>query len=82
MKSTGIVRRVDELGRIVIPMETRKNLDIAERDPLDIMIDGEKIILRKRIETCSMCGESKNLRTIENLKLCPACIKKIADLAD
>ncbi len=82
MKSTGIVRRVDELGRIVIPKETRKLLDISERDPLDIMIDGEKIILQKHIETCSMCGRNKDLRTIENLKLCPACIKKITGLAD
>lgn len=81
MKSTGIDRRVDELGRIVIPKETRKLLDISERDPVDIMIDGDMIILRKHIENCSMCGRSKNLRTIENLKLCPACIKKIADLA-
>jgi len=47
MKSTGIVRKVDELGRIVIPMELRRTLDIAEKDPLEIYTDGDRIVLRK-----------------------------------
>jgi len=82
MKSIGIVRRVDELGRIVIPKETRTLMNVSEGESLDIMIDGDMIVLRKHVNTCSMCGRSKDLRTIENLKLCPACIKRIANLAD
>lgn len=82
MKSTGIVRKVDELGRIVIPKETRRLLNISERDPLEIMIDGDMVILQKHIESCSICGKTKRLRAIENLKLCPDCIKRIAGLAD
>lgn len=47
MKSTGIVRKVDELGRVVIPMELRRTLGIAERDPLEISVDGPQIVLQK-----------------------------------
>jgi len=47
MKSTGIVRKVDDLGRVVIPIELRRNLDIAEKNPLEIYVDGDRIVLRK-----------------------------------
>jgi AbrB family looped-hinge helix DNA binding protein len=47
LKSTGIVRKVDELGRIVLPIELRRTLDIVEKDPLEIYVDGERIILKK-----------------------------------
>ena len=47
LKSTGIVRKVDELGRVVIPIELRRTLEISERDALEIYVDGEKIVLRK-----------------------------------
>ena len=47
MKSTGIVRRVDELGRIVLPIEMRRTLDIAEKDALEIYVDGASVILKK-----------------------------------
>lgn len=59
MKSTGIVRKVDELGRIVIPMELRRTLEINEKDPVEIFIDGEEIILRKFVSntTCIVTGE-------------------------
>lgn len=49
MKSTGIVRKVDELGRVVIPIELRRTLGVAERDPLEIFVDNDKIILRKYV---------------------------------
>ena len=52
MKSTGVVRRVDELGRIVIPIELRRTLDIAEKDALEIYVDGEQIILKKYEPAC------------------------------
>ncbi|WP_027408854.1 AbrB/MazE/SpoVT family DNA-binding domain-containing protein [Anoxybacteroides tepidamans] len=59
MKSTGIVRKVDELGRVVIPMELRKILDIKEKDPIEIFVDGDKIILQKYVPSnqCLITGE-------------------------
>lgn len=59
MKSTGIVRKVDELGRIVIPMELRRTLKINEKDPVEIFVDGEEIILRKFVSNaaCIVTGE-------------------------
>ena len=59
MKSTGIVRRVDELGRIVIPIELRNKLKIAEKDPIEIYVEGSSIILKKYEETCVFCGGTK-----------------------
>lgn len=61
MKSTGIVRNVDELGRIVIPVELRKTLGIGEKDPLEIFVDGERIILRKYAPGCVLTGETDEL---------------------
>lgn len=55
MKSIGIVRRVDELGRIVIPMELRTKLKISEKDPIEIYVDGSSIVLKKFEETCVFC---------------------------
>ena len=56
MKSTGIVRKVDELGRVVIPKELRKTLDIAEKDGMEIYVDGNAIILKKYEPSCIFCG--------------------------
>ena len=60
MKATGIVRNVDELGRIVLPIELRRTLDIAERDTLEIYVDGPSIILTKYQRTCIFCGDFKD----------------------
>ena len=57
MKSTGIVRKVDELGRIVLPIEMRRTLDIAERDPLEIYVEGDGIVLKKVQSACVFCGK-------------------------
>ncbi|MFC7392189.1 AbrB/MazE/SpoVT family DNA-binding domain-containing protein [Scopulibacillus cellulosilyticus] len=59
MKSTGIVRKVDELGRIVVPIELRRNLNIAEKDPIEIFVDDDKIILKKYApyKACQITGE-------------------------
>lgn len=67
MKSTGIVRKVDELGRVVIPIELRRTLGIAEKDALEIYVDDEKIILKKYKPnmTCQVTGEVSD----ENLSL-------------
>ena len=61
MKSTGIVRRGDELGRVVIPIEIRNKFDIKEKDPIEIYVDGSSIVLRKFEPNCTFCGGTKNL---------------------
>ena len=62
MKSTGIVRRVDEVGRIVLPMEIRKSLNIDTRDPVEIFVDSNQIILRKYEPACIFCGNADDVR--------------------
>ena len=62
MKSTGIVRRVDEVGRIVLPMEIRKSLNIDTRDPVEIFVDSNQIILRKYEPACIFCGSADDVR--------------------
>lgn len=75
MKSTGIVRKVDELGRIVIPRELRRTLEINEKDPVEIFIDGEEIILRKFVSNaaCIVTGEitPENFTLFNNITLSP-----------
>ena len=61
MKSTGIIRRVDELGRVVIPIELRNKFGIAEKDPIEIFVDGSNIVLKKFEPNCIFCGSSKKL---------------------
>ena len=61
MKSTGIVRRVDELGRVVIPIELRNKFNISEKDPIEIYVDGSLIILKKYEQSCIFCGNTTTL---------------------
>ena len=82
MKSTGIVRRVDELGRIVIPIELRNKLKIAEKDPIEIYVDGSSIVLKKLEETCVFCGSTKNVTKYKDKLICDKCIKNIKDLEE
>ena len=76
MKATGMIRRVDELGRIVLPIELRRNLDIAERDELEIYVDGDSILLRKHAASCIFCGGSV-LRQFHGKYVCAACIEDL-----
>lgn len=80
MKSTGIVRKVDELGRIVLPIELRRTLDISERDALEIYVDGSSIVLRKYQPSCIFCGNAKNVLNYKNKNICPNCLKQIKTL--
>lgn len=73
MKDTGIVRQIDELGRIVIPIEIRKRLAISERDPLEIYVKGERIILAKPTDSCVFCGKGKNLDEFMERQVCASC---------
>lgn len=74
MKSTGIVRKVDELGRVVIPVELRRTLRIAEKDALEIYVDDEKIILKKYEPACVFCGNAGETVTFKNKIICKDCI--------
>lgn len=80
MKSTGIIRRVDELGRVVLPIELRRVLDIAERDEMEIYMDGDHIILQKYEPTCVFCSSSEELVDYRGKRVCQACIDKLNDL--
>ncbi len=80
MKSTGIVRKVDELGRIVIPIELRRTLDIAEKDSLEIFVDGEKIVLAKHEDSCVFCGKTKGLSVHKGKNICDTCLEEIKHL--
>lgn len=77
MKSTGIVRRVDDLGRIVLPIELRKILDIESRDSLEIFVDGNTIMLRKYEPQCIFCGNAGNVKNFHEKNVCFDCIKNI-----
>lgn len=79
MKSTGIVRKVDELGRIVLPIEMRRTLDIVEKDALEIYVDGESIILRKYQAACVFCDSTKNIVSFRGRNVCADCIGKLSE---
>lgn len=74
MRSTGIVRKVDELGRIVIPIELRRTLDIEIKDALEIYVNSEEIILKKYQPSCIFCGEVKDVENFKNKKICKSCL--------
>lgn len=74
MKLTGIVRKVDELGRIVLPIELRRSMDITEHDSLEIYVEGDSIILRKFQPTCVFCNGVKNLINYKGKRVCQSCI--------
>ena len=80
MKSTGIIRRMDELGRVVIPIEIRNQFNIVEKDPIEIYVDGSSIILKKFEPKCIFCGNTKNLLTYNDKLICEGCSKKIGNL--
>lgn len=76
MRSTGIVRRVDELGRVVIPVELRRTLNVGEKDALEIFTEGETIILKKYEPSCVFCGEVRNVTSFKEKKICTSCISE------
>ena len=79
MKSTGIVRKVDELGRIVLPIELRRTLDIAEKDALEIYVEGSAIILKKYRPSCIFCDSSKDIRVFKGKNSCPKCLRELKE---
>lgn len=79
MKSTGIVRKVDELGRIVLPIELRRTLGIAERDPLEIYVDGTSIVLRKFQDSCVFCDSTHDVVSFKGKNVCASCLKELLE---
>ncbi|MCD5406663.1 MAG: AbrB/MazE/SpoVT family DNA-binding domain-containing protein [Desulfotomaculum sp.] len=79
MKSTGIVRKVDELGRVVIPIELRRTLGIAEKDALEIYVDAEKIILKKYEPACVFCGNAGDVQVFKGKQVCTECSSAMFD---
>lgn len=77
MKSTGIVRKVDELGRIVLPIELRRTLGIDIKDSLEISVNGQQIILSKYEPACIFCGNSKDVLSFKDKKVCPKCAAEL-----
>ncbi len=78
MKSTGIVRKVDELGRVVIPIELRRTLGIDEKDALEIYVDQEKIILKKYEPACIFCGSADQVQHFRGKLVCKECVQAMA----
>jgi transcriptional pleiotropic regulator of transition state genes len=78
MKSTGIVRKVDELGRIVLPIELRRTMGIAERDPLEIYVDGNTIVLRQFQDSCVFCNSSNDVTVFKGKNVCNDCLKELS----
>ena len=77
MKSTGMIRRVDELGRVVIPKEIRKKLDIQEKDPLEIYVQEDCIVLKKYESNCIFCGNTKDLTEYKEKLICKKCLNEL-----
>ncbi len=76
MKSTGIVRRIDNLGRVVIPMELRRTLDVRNGDPLEIFVDGNTVLLEKYVaeNRCAVCRRDDNLIKLDSGWICRSCV--------
>ncbi len=77
MKSTGIVRKVDELGRVVIPIELRRTLGIHEKDALEIFVDSEKIVFKKYEPACIFCGSADEIIDYKNKRICKQCLEEL-----
>jgi len=73
VKATGIVRKVDDLGRVVLPIELRRSLGIEEKDPLEIFVEGDHIVLRKSSRMCIFCGSGEDVIEFKGKGVCPAC---------
>lgn len=80
MKATGIVRKVDELGRIVLPMELRRTLNIQKEDPVEIFVEDESIILKKYEPACIFCGDAKDVKTVRGKNVCQKCLDEMKTL--
>lgn len=77
MKATGVVRKLDDLGRIVLPIELRRTLDIKEKDAVEIFVEGDLVILKKYQPDCIFCGETKEVINFKGKNICKKCLADI-----
>lgn len=77
MKASGIIRKVDELGRIVLPVELRRGLGIEDKDALEIFVDEDRIILKKYESTCIFCGNPQPAEEFRGKRICDACMEAL-----
>ena len=79
MKATGIVRKIDELGRVVLPIELRRTMNLDVRDPVEIFLDGDSIVLRKYEAACLFCGGTHNLTSFRGKQICAECVRQLQE---
>jgi transcriptional pleiotropic regulator of transition state genes len=77
MKSTGIVRRIDDLGRIVLPIEIRKNLSLASKDAVEIFVNEDTIVLKKYEPSCIFCGSIEDTKLYKGKLVCEKCLNDL-----
>ena len=80
MKSLGIVRKVDELGRIVLPIEIRRGMGLDARDAVEIFVDGDAVILKKYAPSCVFCGDAGDVVYFGDKRICRDCLSKLKTL--
>ena len=78
MKSTGVVRQLDTLGRVVLPIELRRTMDIGVKDMLEIFVEDDKIILKKYHPCCIFCSDARNVTTYKGKLVCKNCLAELA----
>ena len=77
MKSTGIVRKLDELGRVVLPIELRRTMDLNIHDTVEILVEDDKIILKKYHPACIFCGDARDVTTFKGKLVCVNCLREL-----
>ena len=82
MKALGIIRPIDELGRVVLPVETRKMMDLNTKDGVEVFVEGDKIILKKYRPSCIFCGEADDVCDFKGKKVCKACIAELKEIEE
>jgi len=82
MKSTGIVRKIDDLGRMVIPIELRKTMNINKKDPMEIFVDEEKIVLKKYEPACIFCGSADDTIEYKGRTICSECMHNMQEMVE
>ena len=78
MKSIGVVRQLDSLGRIVIPIELRRTLGLSVKDSVEIFVDGDQIVLKKYNSGCIFCNSTRDVISYRGKPVCGKCLKKLA----
>ena len=79
MKATGIVRKIDELGRVVLPIELRRTMNLEVRDPVEIFMEGDSIVLRKYEAACLFCGGGRQLTLFKGKQICADCLRQLRE---